>query len=280
MRQLRRVSGTFGNYLLLIAFAAFFLFPVVIMIVSSLKPDDQLIIRDLATPMAFVPSVVSLKNFRDVFANLPFGLAMRNSLIIVGSIVVVGLFVNSMAAYALARMRFRGRALVVGVVVALMIIPFESISVPLLLMVNRVGWLDTLYVQIIPFVADAFSIFLFYQFFINLPRDIEEAAVVDGASRWRIYWSILLPLSRPVMATASILLFLRYWGQLLWPVMVARSTEVRPLPLAMQQFFGQQPREWGQIMAFAAMITVPVLIVYLIFNRWFVQSIASSGVKG
>lgn len=280
MRQLRRVSGTFGNYLLLIAFAAFFLFPVVIMIVSSLKPDDQLIIRDLATPMAFVPSVVSLKNYRDVFANLPFGLAMRNSLIIVGSIVIVGLFVNSMAAYALARMRFRGRAAVVGVVVALMIIPFESISVPLLLMVNRVGWLDTLYVQIIPFVADAFSIFLFYQFFINLPRDIEEAAVVDGASRWRIYWSILLPLSRPVMATASILLFLRYWGQLLWPVMVARSTEVRPLPLAMQQFFGQQPREWGQIMAFAAMITVPVLIVYLIFNRWFVQSIASSGVKG
>ncbi len=280
MRQLRRVSGTFGNYLLLIAFAAFFLFPVVIMIVSSLKPDDQLIIRDLATPMAFVPSVVSLKNYRDVFANLPFGLAMRNSLVIVGSIVIVGLFVNSMAAYALARMRFRGRAAVVGVVVALMIIPFESISVPLLLMVNRVGWLDTLYVQIIPFVADAFSIFLFYQFFINLPRDIEEAAVVDGASRWRIYWSILLPLSRPVMATASILLFLRYWGQLLWPVMVARSTEVRPLPLAMQQFFGQQPREWGQIMAFAAMITVPVLIVYLIFNRWFVQSIASSGVKG
>ncbi|MEJ2291065.1 MAG: carbohydrate ABC transporter permease [Deinococcales bacterium] len=280
MTRLSRFAGTLGNYLLLIAFAAFFLFPVVIMIVSSLKPDDQLIIRDLASPMAFVPSVVSLKNYRDVFANLPFGVAMRNSLIIVGTIVGVGLFVNSMAAYALARLRFRGRALIVGVVVALMIIPFESISVPLLLMVNRFGWLDTLYVQIIPFVADAFSIFLFYQFFINLPRDIEEAAVVDGASRWRIYWSILLPLSRPVMATASILLFLRYWGQLLWPVMVARSTEVRPLPLAMQQFFGQQPREWGQIMAFAAMITVPVLIVYLIFNRWFVQSIASSGVKG
>ena len=280
MTLLRRVAGALGNYLLLAALAAFFLFPVVIMIVSSLKPDDQLIIRDLATPMAFVPSVVSLKNFRDVFANLPFGLAMRNSLVIVGSIVVIGLFVNSMAAYALARMRFRGRSLVIGVVVALMIIPFESISVPLLLMVNRVGWLDTLYVQVVPFIADAFSIFLFYQFFINLPRDIEEAAVVDGASRLRIYWSILLPLSRPVMATASILLFLRYWGQLLWPVMVARSTEVRPLPLAMQQFFGQQPREWGQIMAFAAMITVPVLIVYLIFNRWFVQSIASSGVKG
>ncbi|MDZ7706675.1 MAG: carbohydrate ABC transporter permease [Trueperaceae bacterium] len=105
-------------------------------------------------------------------------------------------------------------------------------------------------------------------------------AIVDGASRLRIYWSIVLPLSRPIIATVTILLFLRHWGQLLWPVMVARSEEVRPLTVAMQQFFGQQPREWGQIMAFAAMITVPVLIVYLLFNRWFVQSIASSGVKG
>lgn len=278
--SIRRMTSALGSYVLLLVLAAFFLFPVVIMIVSSLKPDDQLIIRDLGSPMAFVPSVVSLKNFRDVFANLPFGVAMRNSLVIVGSIVGIGLFVNSLAAYALARMRFRGRAVALGVVVALMIIPFESISVPLLMMVNRVGWLDTLFVQIVPFIADAFSIFLFYQFFINLPKDIEEAAVVDGAGRLRIYWSILLPLSRPVIATASILLFLRYWGQLLWPVMVARSVEVRPLPLAMQQFFGQQPREWGQIMAFAALITVPVLIVYLIFNRWFVQSVASSGVKG
>jgi len=277
----RRAAWTHAvDYLLMTLLAAFFLFPVVIMLVSSFKPDDALIMRHMSSGMAFVPTEVSLQNYRDVFANVAFLKALRNSVAIVGSIVVIGLFVNSLIAYGLARFRFRGRALLVSVVIALIIIPFESIAVPLLLVVNRFGWLDTLYVQAIPFIADAFSIFLFYQFFIQVPRDLEEAAVVDGASRFRVYWSVVLPLSRPIIATVTILLFLRHWGQLLWPVMVARSVEVRPLTVAMQQFFGQQPREWGQIMAFAAMITIPVLIVYLLFNRWFVQSIASSGVKG
>ena len=277
----RRAAWTHAlDYLLMTLLAAFFLFPVVIMLVSSFKPDDALIMRHMSSGMAFVPTEVSLQNYRDVFANVAFLKALRNSVAIVGSIVVIGLFVNSLIAYGLARFRFRGRALLVSVIIALIIIPFESIAVPLLLIVNRFGWLDTLYVQAIPFIADAFSIFLFYQFFIQVPRELEEAAVVDGASRLRVYWSVVLPLSRPIIATVTILLFLRHWGQLLWPVMVARSVEVRPLTVAMQQFFGQQPREWGQIMAFAAMITVPVLIVYLLFNRWFVQSIASSGVKG
>jgi multiple sugar transport system permease protein len=277
----RRAAWTHTlDYLLMTLLATFFLFPVVIMLVSSFKPDDALIMRHMSSGLAFVPTEVSLQNYRDVFANVAFLTALRNSVAIVGSIVVIGLFVNSLIAYGLARFRFRGRALLVSMVIALIIIPFESIAVPLLLIVNRFGWLDTLYVQAIPFIADAFSIFLFYQFFIQVPRDLEEAAVVDGASRFRVYWSVVLPLSRPIIATVTILLFLRHWGQLLWPVMVARSVEVRPLTVAMQQFFGQQPREWGQIMAFAAMITIPVLIVYLLFNRWFVQSIASSGVKG
>jgi len=277
----RRASWTHAlDYLLMTLLAAFFLFPVVIMLVSSFKPDDGLIMRHMSSGLAFVPTEVSLKNYHDVFARVAFLKALRNSVLIVGSIVMIGLFVNSLIAYGLARFRFRGRALLVSLVIALIIIPFESIAVPLLLIVNRFGWLDTLYVQVIPFIADAFSIFLFYQFFIQIPRDLEEAAVVDGASRFRIYWSVVLPLSRPIIATVTILLFLRHWGQLLWPVMVARSAEVRPLTVAMQQFFGQHPREWGPIMAFAAMITIPVLIVYLLFNRWFVQSIASSGVKG
>lgn len=277
---MRAVVGRALNYLLLLGLAGFFLFPVAMMLVSSFKPSDTLIMRHMSSPLAFVPTEVSLKNYADVFRNVAFGTAMRNSVAIVGSIVIVGLFVNSLMAYGLARFSFRGRRLLVAAVVALIIIPFESIAVPLLLMVNRMGWLDTLHVQVVPFLADAFSIFLFYQFFIGLPKDLEEAAIVDGASRLRIYWSIMLPLSRPVIATVTILLFLRHWGQLLWPVMVTRSEDVRPLTVAMQQFFGQQPREWGQIMAFAAMITVPVLVIYLLFNRWFVRSIASSGVKG
>lgn len=151
---------------------------------------------------------------------------------------------------------------------------------PFLLVVNRFGWLDSYHVQIIPFIADALSIFLFYQFFINLPKDLEEAALVDGASFLRIYWSIVLPLSKPVFATVAILQFILRWGEFLWPLMVSRGETFRPLPLAMQQFFSQDPKMWGDIMAFAAMMTVPVLIIFLLFQKWFVQSVASTGVKG
>ena len=126
----------------------------------------------------------------------------------------------------------------------------------------------------------AFSIFLFYQFFINIPKDLEEAALVDGASRFRIFWTIIVPLSRPVFATVAILQALANWNRFMWPLMVTRGVEVRPLTVGMQTFFGQDPRLWGDLMAFAAMITIPVLIVFLLFQKWFVQSVASTGIKG
>jgi len=179
------------------------------------------------------------------------------------------------------------RQFLVSAIVALMIIPFEAVAVPLLLLVNQApqllgfaSWIDSYRVQIIPFIADAFSIFLFYQFFIGLPRDLEEAALVDGASRLRIYWSIIIPLSRPVIATVAILQFITHWGDFLWPLMVTRGELYRPLPIAIQQYFGRDPKIWGDIMAFAAMITLPVLVVFLLFQRWFIESVASSGIKG
>ena len=269
------------TYLLMIILAIFFLFPTVFMLVSSIKTDETQVLADMSTLWAFVPrGDIGLKNYTDVFAAMPFGHFMFNSVFIVGSMVVLGLFVNSMIAYALARLRFRGRSLLLGVIIALIIIPFEAVAVPLLLLVNRFGWLDSYHVQIIPFIADAFSIFLFYQFFIGLPKDLEEAALVDGASRFRIYRSIVVPLSRPVFATVAILQFLIHWGDFLWPLMVTRGEQYRPLPVAMQQFFSYDPKLWGDIMAFAAMITLPVLIIFLIFQKWFVQSVASTGVKG
>jgi multiple sugar transport system permease protein len=222
-----------------------------------------------------------------VFERLDFARLMFNSVLIVGVTVILGLVVNSLMAYALARLRFKGRNLILGVIVALLIIPFEAVAVPLLLLVNRfpwfggaTTWLDSYHVQIIPFIADAFSIFLFYQFFISLPKDLEEAALVDGASLFRIFWNIVLPLSRPVFATVAILQFLTHWGDFLWPLIVTRGPDVRPLMIGMQQFFGIAPRMWGDIMAFASMITIPVLIVFLLFQKWFVQSVASTGIKG
>lgn len=269
------------DYLFLIVLGIFFLFPTIFMIISSLKNSETQVLRDMSTLYAFVPrGEIGLQNYFDVFDQMSFGLFMFNSVFIVGSMIAVGLIVNSLIAYSLARLRFRGRAIILSVVISLIIIPFEAIVVPLLLVVNRFGWLDSYQVQIIPFIADALSIFLFYQFFINLPKDLEEAALVDGASFFRIYWSIVLPLSKPVFATVAILQFILRWGNFLWPLMVTRTEQYRPLPLALQQFFSQDPKMWGDIMAFAAMMTIPVLIAFLLFQKWFVQSVATTGVKG
>jgi multiple sugar transport system permease protein len=279
--RLRKTIRMTLNYLVLAGLGIFFLFPTVFMLVSSFKNNETQVLRDMSTLYAFVPrGDIGLQNFFDVFDQMRFGLFMFNSILIVGSLIARGLIVNSLIAYALARLRFRGRRLLLSIIIALIIIPFEAVVVPLLLVVNSFGWLESYHVQIIPFIADALSIFLFYQFFINLPKDLEEAALVDGASFLRIYWAIVLPLSRPVFATVAILQFILRWGEFLWPLMVTRGEQYRPLPLALQQFFSQDPKMWGDIMAFSAMITVPVLIIFLLFQKWFVQSVATTGVKG
>jgi multiple sugar transport system permease protein len=276
------------SYLAMTLLAVFFLFPIVFMLVSSIKNDEMQVMADMSTLYAFVPrGDLGLQNYYDVFQYLEFARLLFNSTFIMVMTVLSGLIVNSLIAYALARLRFKGRDLLLAVIIALIIVPLEAYAVPLLLLVNRfpwfggaTTWLDSYHVQIIPFIADAFSIFLFYQFFINIPKDLEEAALVDGASRFRIYTTIILPLSRPIFATVAILQALANWNRFMWPLMVTRGVEVRPLTVGMQAFFGQDPRVWGDLMAFASLITIPVLIVFLLFQKWFVQSVASTGIKG
>ena len=278
------------SYAALVFLAFFFLFPLIFLIMTTFKnndlgisnpPTELQLMKDMNSIAAFFPNAnMGLDNFRDMTGRINFWLALFNSSLIVSVIVMLGLVVNSSFAYALARMQFWGRNILITMVISLIIIPFEAIAVPLLLLVNQFGWLNSYHVQIIPFAANAFTVYLFYQFFIGLPKELEEAAFVDGASRFRIYWSIILPLSGPVFATATVLQFLAQWGNLLWPVMVVRGEQFAPLPLAMQSFFGLPPRQWGDIMAFALMTTLPTLLLFLFFQRWFIRSAVSSGVKG
>ena len=276
------------KYILMIVLAVFFLFPVVFMIISSIKQDEFQVITDMSSLRAFVPiGDLGLQNYVDVFQSLSFAQQFFNSVLVMVLTVLLGVLVNSMVAYALARLRFKGKNVLLSIIIALIIIPFEAVAVPLLIIVNQLPWfggattwLDTYHVQIFPFIADAFSIFLFYQFFINIPKDLEEAALIDGASLFGIYWKIVIPLSRPIIATVAILQSLNAWNRFMWPLMVTRGEEVRPLTVGIQSFFGQSPRLWGDLMAFASMITVPVLIVFLLFQKWFVQSVASTGIKG
>ncbi len=267
-------------YSVMIVLAAFFLFPLVYMVASSLIPDDQVLAKSQSFE-AFVPTpFVGLENFSDAIerANLPRVFA--NSVIISGLIVSLGLVVNSLFGYALARLRFPGRKLLVGVVVALIIIPFEALAVPLLFMGAQVGWLDTYQIQILPFIASPLFIFLFYTFFLSIPRSLEEAAMIDGASPVEIFTRVVAPLAKPAYATVAILGFLFSWGQFLWPSIVTRGVDVRPLPVGIGVFATTPPVSWGDIMAYTVLMTLPLLVIFLIFQRQFVQGVASSGVKG
>jgi len=276
---MRRLLLRTVEYLLLSALALLFLAPVLMMLVGSLKPDAR-VLAEAGSLAAFIPHDASLQNYADVFARSDFTRFLLNSLLITGCIVIVGLLVNSLAAYAFARLQWRGRGLLFNLVLALMILPLEAIAVPLFYQVAVLGLRDTYIAQILPFIANAFAIYLFYSFFIGLPRELEEAARLDGASTLRIFFGIIVPNSKPVFASVAILTFLMWWGSYLWPLMVTIGPEVRPLPVAIASFYTLPPLQWGDILAFGVMMVSPVLLVFLLFQRWFVRGVAASAIKG
>ncbi len=267
------------RYVVLTAVAFVYIAPVLFMVVGSLKPDDA-VLADAGTWRALAPTGAGLQNYRDVFRRVPFGRYMFNSILITGLIVGLGLIVNSMVGYAFARLRWRGRDLLFSLVLALMILPLEVIVVPLFYQVTLLGWRNTYIAQIAPFVANAFAIYLFYSFFIGMPRDLEESAWADGASVLRTFLQIIVPNSKPVFASVTIITFLFFWGFYMWPLMVTIGPEVRPLPVGIAEFHTLPPLQWGDIMAFGVMMVTPVLVVFVIFQRWFIQGIAGTGVKG
>jgi multiple sugar transport system permease protein len=256
-----------------------FISPIVFMLAGSLKPDARVLL-EAGEWRAFWPAEMSLQNYRDVFTRVDFARFLWNSVFINGAIVGLGLLVNALAGYAFARLAWRGRDLMLSLVLAVMIIPIEAIAVPLFYLVSLFGWRDTYLVQILPFIANAFSIYLFYTYFIGMPRELEEAARIDGAGVLRTFFSIILPNAKAVFASVAILTFLTQWGAFLWPLMVTSSESVRPLPLAIATFHGLPPLQWGDIFAFGMMMVLPVLLIFLLFQPWFVRGVAASGVKG
>ncbi|MEM7344756.1 MAG: carbohydrate ABC transporter permease, partial [Chloroflexota bacterium] len=247
-------------------------------------------LQDSSSLRAFLPiGDISLNNYSEAFGRAPVGLFIFNSIFVTVVTVVLGLFINSLAAFSLANLRWKGQNIVLILIIATLILPFETIAIPLLLVVSRLpwigleglsqGWLNSYQVQIIPFIADAFSIFLFYQFFKALPGELIEAARIDGASWFQIYTRVIVPISGPVFATAAILRGLFMWNQYLWPIMVVQSEGYRPVMVGLGYFF-QLNVEWGEVMAYLSMITIPILVIFLSLQRAFVESIASSGIKG
>lgn len=195
-------------------------------------------------------------------------------------VVALGLVANSMFGYALARMRFRGRRTVLTVVIALTVVPFQAVAIPLLYLMSGWGWRNTFQALVLPFVANPFYVFLFHAFFLSFPRELEEAARVDGAGPVLVFWSIVVPLSRPVYATVGILSLLASWGELLWPALITDHVEVRTLPLGISVFRSVPPADQGVILAFVVLAAIPLLIVFLVLQRQFVASVARASIRG
>ncbi|MFC2350985.1 MAG: carbohydrate ABC transporter permease [Scardovia wiggsiae] len=281
------------GWIIRIIFAAIFAFPLVFMVVSSFKPDDQ-IMGDLGSFRAFLPvGKTTLDNYAQVFTRVPAATFLLNSVIITVVTVVLGVFINSMAAFAIQRLNVRFKKIIFVFILATLMVPFETYAIPLLWWVNQLprpavdqfglyftrGWIDTLAVQIVPFIANAFSVYLYIQYFETIPKELDEAARVDGAGWFHIYSRIVMPLSGPATATVVILSFLPMWNQYVWPLMAVQSENLRPVMIGIQ-YFQQMTTSWGQIMAYSSVITVPIIIVFVLFQRQFVSSIASTGVKG
>jgi len=285
------------QYALATFFMLLFILPLLFMVSSSFKNPQQ-IFADVKSWRAFFPvGEVSLDQYFGVFERLPLGQFLFNSVLISVVVVGLGLFVNSLAGFAIARLQFRGKNSLLIFIIATLGVPFEVIAMPLLVLVNSlprvsvedgslefsVGWLNTYLVQIAPFIAWGFSIFLFVQYFKTIPKELDEAAIIDGAGFFTIYWRIIAPLAGPAYATSAILSFLAIWNAYLWPVMVVQSERLRPVQVGLDYFWAatsEEGTQWGEIMAYSSLITVPILLVFVVFQRAFVSSVASSGVKG
>lgn len=290
-KRLRKTVIMILRYIPMFLLLFIFTFPLIFMIISSFKVSNAQVFNDLRSIRAFLPvGELTIGNYQAVFQNSNFPRYLANSIGISLVTIVLALAVNSMAAYSLSRLKWRGQRLILGVIIATLIIPGEAVIMPMLLLVSRLpnftladgfttGWLDSYQVLIIPGIVSAISIFLFYQFFQDIPKELDEAALVDGASRFQIFYKIVVPNSTPVFATVAILTFIASWNMFLWPIMTIQSDELRPVMVGLLFFF-QRDTQWPEVMAYSTMIVIPVLLFFFAFQNAFVKSIATSGLKG
>jgi multiple sugar transport system permease protein len=247
--------------------------PLLWMVSMSLKDGSEVFDGN------FIPRHPTLDNFLYVFTKFDFLRFILNSLFVSATVTIVALFFHSMAAYALARLRFPGRETIFLAMFATFLISLPVIIVPLFILVRQLGMLDSYAGLIVPSIFNAFGIFLLRQFYLAVPRELEEAAVMDGAGYFRVYWSIILPLSRPILSALAILFFLANWNGFLWPLTVAADQNLWMVQVAVASFQGQHASAWNYVMAASTVVALPTLLMFVIFQRQIVESIKTSGIK-
>ncbi|MBW3634172.1 MAG: carbohydrate ABC transporter permease [Chloroflexi bacterium] len=269
-------EGRSGGTLLiaaLILISSLTVFPLIWMVSSAFKTGTEVY------TLRIVPEVPTLDNFRYVFTQLPFARYMFNSFFVSATVTVVALFFHSMAAYALARLHFPGRELIFRLIFSTLLVSLPVILVPLFVLVRSMGMLNTYAGLIIPAIFNAFGIFLLRQFYLGIPQELEEAAILDGAGYWRVYANIILPLSRPILAALAVFFFLANWNSFLWPLTITSDPDLWVVQTGIASFQQQYASAQNYIMAASVVVAMPTMLLFFIFQRQLVESIKTSGFK-
>ena len=265
-------------YTLLVAVAVLWGAPFLWMFISSIKPESEI----FSYPVTWWPKEPLLAYYGALFERFPLLPWFKNSLIVAAITTVLTLLVTSLASYPLARMEFWGKRGLILIILATFLLPSEILLVPLFLGLSRVGIVDSYFSLSVPLAANAFGVFLLMQFFQTVPRDLEDAASIDGCTSFGFFWRILLPLSKPALVTVAIFTFMASWNNFFWPLIVTNSNATRTLPVGLQTLVagtGMSMR-FGTVMAAAVAATVPAIIFFLALQRYFVKGVATTGMKG
>lgn len=263
-------------YLLLAVLAVIMVIPFVWTILTAFKTQSEA----LKVPPQILPSSWSFRNFEAVTEALPFANFFWNTFLMVFFRVLGSVFFSALAAYAFARLEFPGKNIFFAVILMQMMVPGQIFILPQYMIVSKLGWLNTVQALVLPGIVSTFGTFLLRQFFMSLPKDLEEAAVLDGCSIWKTFWKIMLPLTKPGLVSVAIFTALFAWKDLMWPLIVNMSIEKMTLSSGLATLMGQYSVGYPQLMAGSLIAIVPMVIIFLIFQKQFVEGIATSGTKG
>jgi multiple sugar transport system permease protein len=252
------------------------LLPFAWMLSTSLKLPPDI----FTYPPVWIPSPIAWQNYVKTVTVMPFGRFYLNSLIVTTGVTLLQLLTSSLAAFAFARLRFPGRNALFLLYLATLMIPFQVTMIPNFILVRALGWYDTYQALILPPAFSAFSTFLLRQYLLGIPRELDEAARIDGATSLRIWWQVIMPLTGPVIAALATFVSLNSWNDFLWPLIITNSPAMRTLPVGLSSFQGQYKTDWNLLMAGSVIAMLPVLLVYIIGQRWFIKGITLSGLGG
>ncbi|MEO1769581.1 MULTISPECIES: carbohydrate ABC transporter permease [Enterococcus] len=267
------------EYFLLFLLAALFIFPMLWMVVSSMKPEAD-VYQNLASFKAFLPSLNPanwFKTYQDVISRFSVGTYLLNSIFYGLTFACGSIIVNSLAGFAFAKVNFSGKKIIFGALLALLIVPMETVLIPQFTIVNSLGLVNTRLAVILPAMASAFNIYLFRNFFIAIPEEIIESAKLDGASIVKVFFHIMLPMSKPAIATVGVLSFISSWNDYIWPLMVLTDSSKFSMQVAITTINTTQPVYINQVMAVLTISTIPLIIVYIVAQKYILQGLGGSG---